>query len=154
MRTARLLVVAVFCALAAFGGGARADDPELAVVVHPSVSVRALSTAELEAIFTSAMLRWPDGKTIIAFHYAPEDPVRRVFDRVVLRMGSEEIGRFWIDQRIRGGAAPPRRAPSPRLAARVVARLAGSIAYVPVADVGTENVRVVARVRGGVVVPP
>lgn len=141
-------------ALAASSVVARADDPELAVVVHPAVGVRALSTAELEAIFTSTMQRWPDGKSIIPFAYAPEDPVRRLFDRVVLRMGPEEVGRFWVDQRIRGGAAPPRRAPSPRLAARVVARLPGSIAYVPVADVGAENVRIVARVRGGVVVPP
>ena len=73
----RALLVGLALALAA-APVASADDPEIAVIVHPAVSVRSLRSADLEAIFTSTMQRWPDGRAIIAFHYAPEDPVRRL----------------------------------------------------------------------------
>jgi ABC-type phosphate transport system substrate-binding protein len=131
-----------------------ADAKEnLAIIVNPGVTTAKLTASELEAIFTSSQKNWSDGSNISTFSYAPEDPIRRLFDQVVLRMSPEEAARFWLDQRVRGGARPPRQVPDAALAVRLVGKLAGSIAYVPESLVNA-SVKVVARVRGGKVVDP
>jgi hypothetical protein len=87
------------------------------------------------------------------FTYPPEAEVRRAFDGAVLRMSPEEVARFWLDQRIRGGARPPRQVPDPGLAVRLAAKLPGSIAYVP-ENLVNGSVKVVARIKSGKVVGP
>lgn len=131
------------------------DEPflDLAVVVNPAVPVSSLSAAELESIFTSSRKSWPDGSSVGAFSYPPEDAGRRTFDSVVLGMSPAEVGRFWLDQRVRGAARPPRQVPDAALAVRLVARLPGSITYVPESLVSA-NVKVVAWIKGGKVVSP
>jgi hypothetical protein len=158
MRTAKsLLVCGALLTFAAhvFNSPAAAGDAtdSLVVVVNPAVPVTKLSASELEAIFSCARKSWPDGSNISAFSYAPEDPVRRAFDTVVLRMSPDEIARFWLDQRVRGGARPPRQVPDPSLAARLAAKLPGSIAFIPETMVNP-GLKVVARVRGGKVLEP
>ena len=125
----------------------------LVVVVNPAVPVAKLTAAELEAIFSCARKNWPDGSNITAFSYAPEDATRRAFDSIVLRMSPDEVARFWLDQRVRGGARPPRQVPDPGLAARLAAKLPGSIAFIPETLVNP-GLKVVARVRGGKVIEP
>lgn len=143
------LAIALALALPA---AARADE-ELAVIVHPQGAARRLDPAQLEAIFTSVFRTWPDGARVVAFNYPPQDPLRDRFDRAVLRLEPEEVGRFWIDQRVRGGAPPPRQVSDPALLLRLVGRLPGAIGYLP-SRLVDKTVRVVARVRDGKVVPP
>jgi uncharacterized membrane protein len=45
-------------------------------------------------------------------------------------MSPEEVGRYWIDQKIRGGDSPPRTIDSVALLVRVVGALPGAFAYV------------------------
>ena len=71
---------------------------------------------------------------------------------VILGMGPDRVGEFWVDQLVRARARPPRKLPSPRLMVRVVSQLKGSIGYVPIERL-TADVKVVATVRGGKVVP-
>lgn len=123
---------------------ARTDD--IAIIVHPDARVSALDRAELEAIFTTRRRFWPGGKRIAAFNLPPRQPTRAAFDRVVLGRDPGEVGRFWVDRSIRGGARPPRSASDPRLMVRVVSRVPGSIGYVPVRYVD-DTVRVVAVIR-------
>lgn len=138
-----------------FGGPASANGStdSLAVVVNPGVPVTKLSASELEAIFSCSRKNWPDGSNISAFSYPPEDPIRRAFDSVVLRMSPDEVARFWLDQKVRGAARPPRQVPDPGLAARLAAKLPGSIAFVPEALVAP-GLKFVAHVRGGKVTEP
>lgn len=151
--------VALLLAAAALLGGARPARSaggaveELAVIVNPSAAVDRVDGARLEAIFSAVERTWADGKPIIAFSFAPEDPLRVEFERVVLRMTPDQVSRYWIDQRIRNGLRPPRQIPDPVLALRLVAKLPGSIGYVPRRLVDA-SVRVVARVRDGKVLPP
>lgn len=159
MRGARLLPVV--CGLLALGGGARgANAPEdsgvLVVVAHPDTAPRTLTPAELTSVFMGAMRQWPgDGPTmpIVAFNYPPDHALRVAFDRAVLRMSPDEVGRFWLDQRIRGQGRPPRQVPDPELMARLVARVPGALGYVPPKLVD-QHVRVIARVVNGKVLPP
>ena len=134
----------------AVGGG---ESLDLAVVVNLGVPVAQLSAAELQSLFTASRRNWPDGSNVSVFSYPPEADIRHVFDSAALGMSPEEVARFWLDQRVRGGPRPPRQIPDPMLAIRLVAKLPGSVAYVP-ADLVNASVRVVARIRSGKVVVP
>lgn len=116
--------------------------------MHISNSVSSLSMSELEQIFTTRRMHWPSGRRIIPFNLPPRSLERAGFDRVALRMDPDEVARYWIDRRIRGGAPAPRQVPSPSLTVRVVVNVVESIAYAPARMVGPE-VKVVARLRGG-----
>jgi hypothetical protein len=118
---------------------------KIAVVVHPSNDVGALGLGELEAIFTTRRLYWPNGRAIAAYNLPTKHALRATLDRSVLRLEPDQVARFWIDRRVRGGHAPPRQAPSVEIMRRVVASLETGIGYVPTSDV-TRDVKVIAEV--------
>lgn len=133
---------------------AQADHGEdIHVIVHPRSNITRLSGNELEAIYTRSTTRWDDGSSIIPLNLADTSPVRRQFDHAVLRLSPEMVGRFWLDQRIRGLGAPPRQVPDIALLVKVVERLPGSIGYVPASRV-TPGTKVVARIVHGTTVAP
>lgn len=126
-------------------------EPEsLAVIVHPSVPVKALSAADLRSIYRRETTFWPDGQTIRPLSLPPENVLRHQFDLAVMGLDPEGVAKYWVDQRVRGGAAAPRSVGTAALIARVVPALTGAIAYVPESAV-PPGVRVVAMVRGGTV---
>ncbi len=134
--------------------GQAARDETLAVIVNRAVPVRSLSAYELEAIFTQVQRDWPSGGgRILVFNHPPGTAARTFFDRVVLRMDADQVGRFWIDKRVRGAGLPPRVVSSSAILVRIVASLAGAVGYVPRAEL-TPEVRVVAWISGGKVLAP
>jgi len=126
---------------------------ELCVITNPRVESGFLDELELEAIFTTVRRYWSGSQAIVPFNLVPRSDERVLFDRVVLRMNPDEVGRFWLDRRVRSGPPPPRQAPDASTAARLVGRLEGAISYVP-APLVQSDVRVVARIRDGKVVRP
>ncbi len=132
---------------------AGAQDRALVIIVHRSNPVHRLGALELNAIFTSSQRFWPNGEPLVAFNSPPGSPSRIEFDRAVLRMDPDEAGRFWIDHRVSGKARPPRKVPTARVALAIVRRMKTAVAYVP-EGVCSQDVRVVAVVRAGRVVPP
>ena len=132
---------------------ASAGVSELVVMVHPKVQLPFLDELELEAIFTTQRRYWSGSQAIVPFNLPPRSDPRILFDHVVLRMDPDEVGRYWLDRRVRGGPPPPRQAPDALTAARLVARLEGAIAY-GLAIQTVPDVRVVARIRDGKVLRP
>lgn len=132
----------------------RAAAPVLAVIVNPSNSVDHLSGPELESIFTSSRRYWRNGKNIVAFNYAPNDPYRVAFDKAVLRMTPDQVSSFWINERIRGRQGPPRQIPNASLMVRVIERLDEAIGYAPIEMTRHANVKLVAIIRDGEVKSP
>jgi hypothetical protein len=130
-----------------------ASEEPLAVFVHPSSATKVIGRQELAAIFMSRKQHWDGGGRVLAFNYAARHPVRVQFDRAVLGMSPNEVARYWIDQRIRGGNPPPRQVPNGALIPRLVEQLEYSIGYAPAADI-TQRVRVVALVKNGKVEDP
>lgn len=149
----RAAVLALLLAVAARAEAPAPGKDEIVVIVHASSAVRRLDSAELEAIFSSAQRTWADGSTVVAFSYAPEDLLRQQFDQTVLRMTPDQVSRFWVDQRVRADRRPPRQVPDAVLAVRLVAKLPGSIAFVP-ATLVNKDVRVVAHLPKDTVVDP
>jgi hypothetical protein len=133
--------------LIALARSAAADPPELVVIVNPDNSVK-MSAEYLESLFLKKDRFWQDNAPVIALNAPPDAPARREFDRVVLGMSSDSAASYWIDMRIRSGAAPPKEVADPVLAVRLVAKLKGAIAYVPAATAVT-GVRVIGRIKRG-----
>lgn len=133
---------------------ADAGQPEIDVFVNAGIGVTRLSSSELAEIYNGSRLTWSLGKGITAFNLPTSSPLRVEFDRVVLHMSPDEVGRYWIDQRIRGGTRPPRQVEEPTVVVKLVARLPGSIGYAPAGTVLPPEVRVVARIRNRNVVEP
>ena len=47
-------------------------------------------------------------------------------------MNQDQVGRYWVDRRIRGQGMPPRTAPSQAIVRRVIPLLPGAIGYLSV----------------------
>lgn len=108
----------------------RADsDVSLAVIVAPSSKMTNISLGDLRRVFQSERLTDPDGNRLIALNHPPKTVDRVGFDKVVLRMDADDVGRFWIDRKIRGGSGPPRTVESLATLRRVVEKLPGAIGY-------------------------
>lgn len=142
----RELLLGVAAVLSAPQRSAAGEADVLAVIVHPENPSTQLGLDAIEPIFTTTRRFWDDRGPIVAFNLPPHSVPRIEFDRVILRMDPELVGRFWIDRRVRGGQPPPRVAPDPVTVVSIVANLKNAIGYVPMSSV-TPNVRVIARVR-------
>jgi hypothetical protein len=128
-------------------------DEVLDVIVNEKAPVERLSGYEVEALFTRTQTHWSDGSVVYPFSFPAGSEAREYFDRVALRLGPEEVGRFWMDRKIRGLGSPPRQVPSALLMVQVIANLAGSVGYIPSTQTAP-GVKVVARVLRGKVVSP
>ena len=130
-----------------------AEDETLDVIVHSTSPVVRLAAAEVEALFTRTQTRWSDGSPVVPLSFPTGTPIRDRFDRAVLRVDANEVGRFWLDRRIRGLGAPPKQVLNATLMLKVVQNLPGSIGYVPLLR-NRAGVKVVARIVQGRVTPP
>jgi len=137
------------------GGPGPSAEPSirLAVITHLGVPVKSLSAPELSSIFTRATRNWKDGSAIRPINLPPGSAERVAFDRAALRMEPEQSAQFWVDRMVRGEESAPKAIAKDVIVLRLVANLAGSIAYIP-EDKVDDKVRVVAFVRDGKVVSP
>lgn len=151
--TAWVVIVALTAMMAAAPAHAL-PQVDLAVIVHLQAAAKQMSAVEIETMFTRTQTRWEDGKPIVPINAPPGSTMRVQFDHVVLRLSPDEVGHFWIDRRVRGLGLPPRHVSEPATTVRVVEKLTGAIGYAPDDVVRGAQVRVVARIRQGKVLPP
>jgi hypothetical protein len=113
--------------------GHAAADPSLVLVavVSRSSGVHDISLGALRRIFLGETVDGPTGMRFVGFNHPPKTRPRVTFDSLVLGMGPDEVARYWVDQRIRGGARPPRTVASIELLRQVIAQLPGAISYLP-----------------------
>jgi len=153
-----LVTTSIALALLLFGAAAAPvhalPQIDLAVIVHPDTQVSHMSAVELETMFTRSQTRWSNGTPIVPINTPPGSDTRVAFDRAVLRLDPDAVGRFWIDRRIRGLGLPPRHVAESGTILRVVEKLNGAIGYTPEELVKGAKVKVVARIRQGKVLPP
>lgn len=138
----RSTIASIAIALGLMGGVAHADGKKLVVVVAKGAHLTSISRADLKRCFTGERII-VDGRPLVPFNAAPSSPDRDGFDRAVLGMTRDEVGRFWVDRKIRGQSGPPRSLPSPAYVARVAAKFPGAIGYLP-ADQLTSDIQPVA----------
>src|ERR1700733_6110326 len=131
---------------------ASADVEEIEVVVHKSNTAPLMNRSQLSAIFKAKSTQFSGGGRADPVNLAPDNPVRQEFDLAVLGMRPDEVERFWLDSKIRSGIGSPRRLSGPDAIVHFVAGDETGIGYVERSDVN-DSVRIVARVRGGQVLP-
>jgi hypothetical protein len=124
---------------------ASADGDKIWIIANKSNPMRALGLGEIEAIFTTRKLYRGDGKSVVPFNFPPHHAVRIAFDRAALHLEPDEVARYWIDRRIRGGHPPPRQVPDAQTMLRVIVSLEEAIGYLP-ADLVDANVNVIGEV--------
>jgi hypothetical protein len=123
-------------------GTAHADGHKLVVVVAKGSALTTISRSDLRRCFTGERIAVGD-RALVPFNASPSSREREGFDRAVLGMSPDEVGRFWVDRKIRGQGGPPRSLPSPAYIAKVAAKFPGAIGYLP-ADQLTADVQPVA----------
>lgn len=124
----------VFIALALLSGApeALAEDP-VAVVVDRDNPRTDISVSELKEIFQGKRREWSDGARVIALDLEP-GPVREGFNRHVMGVDQASMDQYWVEQKVRGAGSPPK-VVSAVTAVKVVPRIRGVIAYVPLSAV-------------------
>lgn len=125
------LFVLLLAALAAVRPAGAQSGPRktLVVVVAEGSPVSNLSQSDLKRIFTGVAVV-AEGKRLVPFNFPPGTRERTSFDSFTLGMSAAEVGRFWVDRRVRGQGEPPRALPSSMHMVKVVARFPGAIGYV------------------------
>jgi hypothetical protein len=138
----RFTCIVMWFALLAWSRTAGADGKKLVVVVAKGSELRSISRVKLKHCFLSNGVS--DGaKTLVPFNASIGAPERSAFDRAVLGMSPDDVGRFWVNRKVRGQSAAPRSLPSNALMAKIVARFPAAIGYLPV-DQLTPEVQPVA----------
>ena len=141
MKTNIVLLVIGLC-LIALGLPAHADGKKLVVVVAKGSPVTNISRTDLKRVFTGDSVS-VGGKKLVPFNLMPNSPGRTGFDKAVLGMSPDEVGRFWVDRKVRGQRAAPRALPSAAHVAKVAAKFPNAISYLP-ADQMTSDIQAVA----------
>ncbi len=118
-----------------------ADGAKLVVVVSAKSPITTVSRLQLKRAFLGEPIVIGDTR-LAPFNAEPNSAERGGFDQSVLGMASDEVGRFWIDRKVRGQGAAPRSLPAVHLA-KVVAKFPGAISYLRV-DQLTPDVKAVA----------
>jgi len=72
------------------------------------------------------------GKNLVPFNSEAKTAERIAFDKAILSMNADEVGRYWVDRKVRGQSSAPRSLPSMAHVVKVVAKFPGAISYVPV----------------------
>src|SRR5262245_4601652 len=113
--------------------GVRAAEPSrrvaILVIAGPQVRLEDLSLPRLRSLYMSLPVNDAAGTKLVPLNQPPGTPVRVAFDRIVLGMDPDQVGRYWIDRRMRGEGSAPRSVDSPLLLQRLVAKLPGAVAY-------------------------
>ena len=153
MRHSLIVGIVVLVAFAREGALASANEPAELVVVVNSANTIKLTSSMLENVFLRKTTNWDDGVRVIPINGLPDSERRHTFDRAALGMSPDEVARYWLDLRIRGGGTAPREVDDPIVTLKLVGRLEGAIGYVPAGAV-IDGVTIVARVRGTKVILP
>ena len=120
-----------------------AASTQIVVVTKKSSTLSELSLRDLKRLYQGDKISAPDGTSLLPLNHAAGSPSRVTFDHLVLKMSPDEVGRYWVDRKIRGQTGAPKAIPSVDLLRKVVAAMAGALTYLDAADV-TPDLKVVS----------
>jgi ABC-type phosphate transport system substrate-binding protein len=114
----------------------------IAIIVHRSNTVDALSMTDLRRIFMLDMQSWPNGRRITLILRAKGQPERAEVIRLITRISEADYDRHLLYQTFRGSVGwGPRSILSAHAMLRFVFNAPGAIGYVP-ADETNDTIKV------------
>ncbi len=126
-----LLMAAVLLPVGATPAGAQ-RTADFVVVIATATGLSDLPSSVLRMAFLGLRAEHR-GVRLVPLNLPLKAAARERMDRALLGLEPDQVGSFWVDQRVRDGRTPPRTVPSAELAVRIVAQLPGAIACVPAA---------------------
>ena len=121
-----------------------AEEPAVAIVVHPDVRVSNLSMGQLRRIFLADQQFWPDKSRIVLLVRAPEADERTVVLDRIYEMNERQLGKYWISKIFRAEvAAQPKIVLSSNMALELVTAIPGSITFIPASEIDS-SIKVVS----------
>ena len=126
-------MVGALIALAALAQTAEANPAPtdtILVIVSDKSPLTNLSSTQLRRLFQKRGFVGPNGEKSIPLNLPPRHPTRVAFDRLVLNLEPNQVGRYWIDRKIRGQTGPPKTLRSDRLLQRFVKAIPKTVAYI------------------------
>ena len=138
-RTSRraLFALAICLVLAVWSAPATTQGEDIAVVVHPSVPVDNLTTAELRRILLGDREFWPSGDRVTLLIRAPIARERDVVVKSLCEMTEAQFRQHWIGKVFRAESpSGPKIVYSTEMALEQVSRTPGALSFVPAAVAG------------------
>ena len=105
----------------------RAAPEPLLVIVGLKFPVKDIRLADLKTLFRGEPTV-VTGKRLIPINHDLGTSARVAFDRALLGLSPDAVGRFWVDRRIRDEGSPPKSV-APELALRIVVALPNAVTY-------------------------
>lgn len=110
----------------------------LIIVTQKTNALGDLTLRELKRLYQAEPVKGPDGTPLIPLNRPVGSPARIAFDQLVLKMDPDEVGRYWIDRKIRGQTGAPKAIPSLDLLRRAVASVPGTLTYLSASELTPE----------------
>jgi ABC-type phosphate transport system substrate-binding protein len=126
--------------------GAQGAWADIAVIVHPSNPLTAMSTKEVADIYLGRTRVFSSGEYALAFDQARESTLRGAFFQKLTGMTLQQANTYWSRLMFTGQMLPPTPLPDEAAAVEVVRRNPGAIAYVRATAV-TSSVRTVLTLK-------
>ncbi len=128
----QILALALFLLLPAAGAFAA----DVAIIVHPGVSVDDLSFAEMRKVLLGDRQYWTTGLRVTLLIRAPVARERDLILKQVYKMTEAQYRQYWIGKVFRAEtAAGPKIVYSNEMTAELVINIPGSLAFVDAAQV-------------------
>ncbi len=130
-----LCVVSVAATSSSAGLLQAASPEQLVIVVSKNSKMRTISFQDLKRLYMGDRLSGPNGERLLPLNQPNGSSARTDFEHKVLGMDPDEVGRYWIDRKIRGQSGPPRAvSPIDRLKA-AIKQVDGTLTYLHSNDV-------------------
>jgi hypothetical protein len=106
-------------------------DGALCVVVGRDSRIGDLTLPALKNIFMSKRFEDAAGHHVTPLNQPPRSQYRVGMDQLLFGLGPDQVADFWIERKRRRLPGPPRSVPSLSTLRRVLARLPGTLGYLP-----------------------
>lgn len=136
---ARLLLL-----LLVLGSGARAGEPEVVVIVHPSRTDH-VTLEELKRIYLRQRRFWDDREPVLPVNREYGSDTRKEFERIVFGELRVPLSRYWNEQYFLG-VLPPATLASDSAVRQYVASRRNAIGYIDARNLD-DSVRVLLRLE-------
>jgi ABC-type phosphate transport system substrate-binding protein len=100
-----MLFVAAFSLFSTAEGTLALDD--IAVIVSPENKVDQIGMEELKQIYLKERKEWGNGLPIAPIDLGESDPVRDLFNRIVLKRSAVNMKYYWTERIFSGKGTPP-----------------------------------------------
>jgi len=136
-----LFLILVVAAASRLAVGQSAGD--LRVIVHPSNSVKSLSSTEVSRFFLEEKGEWPNGTPVAPVDQTPDSPVRMEFSNEVLGRDVASVRAHWRRLIFQGKGVPPPTRASEQEIVQFVSANRTAIGYVSRAATTGADVKVI-----------